>query len=102
MKLNESPGNDGLPIEFYQTFWPEIKNVLLGMQNESFVKKKLPHSLRKSIISFINKKGNRNDISNYRPISLTNIDYKILAFILASRIQSVIAEIVMTKIMMAS
>ena len=94
MKLNKSPGKDGLPVEFYLTFWPEIKNVLVGMYNESFVKKKLPHSLRKSVITLIFKKGIRTDIANYRPISLTNIDYKILAFTLASRIQSVIAEIV--------
>ena len=27
MKENKSPGQDGLPVEFYKYFWDDIKNV---------------------------------------------------------------------------
>ena len=45
-------------------------------------------------MSLIFKKGNEEDISNYRSISLTNVDYRLLAFTLAERMQKVISEII--------
>ena len=50
--------------------------------------------MRRSIISLIHKKGDKTDIENYRPISLTNTDYRILTFVLANRLQKVIKDIV--------
>ena len=40
------------------------------------------------------KKGDEDDIANYRPISLTNVDYRIMAIVLANRVQNVIGSIV--------
>ena len=62
--------------------------------NESHDHGTLPISQRKSVMSLIFKKGNEDDISNYRPISLTNVDYRLLAFTLAERMQKVISDIV--------
>jgi len=94
IKNNKSPGEDGLPVEFYKTFWNEIRYILVSVYNESFQQQILPVSMRKSIVTLIHKKGDRTDITNYRPISLTNLDYRILAHILASRLQNVISHIV--------
>ena len=46
------------------------------------------------MLSLIFNKGDTEDISNYRPISLTNVDYGILALVLAGRMQNVINSIV--------
>ena len=46
------------------------------------------------MLSLIFKKGDTEDISNYRPISLTNVGYCILALVLAGRMQNVINSIV--------
>ena len=54
----------------------------------------LPDSERSAVLSLIFKKGDTEDITNYHPISLTNVDYGILAFVLAARMQSVINSIV--------
>ena len=62
--------------------------------NESFDQGTLTDSQRCSVLSLIFKKGDTEDIVNYRPISLTNVDYRILAFVLANRVQSVINDIV--------
>ena len=46
-------------------------------------------------------KGNelaRNDLKNWRPISLTNSDYKLLAKCLALRLSSVTGEIMRIKL----
>lgn len=40
------------------------------------------------------KKSERNLLKNYRPISLTNIDYKIIAFVFAKRLQNVLSDII--------
>ena len=43
-----------------------------------------------SLLSLILKKGDRILLKYYRPLSLTNVDYKILAFVLTLRIQKII------------
>ena len=47
------------------------------MINESFNKGIMPDSMRKAVITLLFKKGRSDLIQNYRPISLTNYDYKI-------------------------
>ena len=94
MKKNKSPGLDGISIEFYIKFWPLIGNLLLKVFNESYNEEILPESQRTSIMTLIFKKGDTCDIGNYRPISLTNVDYRIMAFILAERLQRVIDSVV--------
>ena len=84
---DKSPGSDGLPIEFYKTFWNDIKDLLCSVYNSSLQNKILPLSMRTSIISLLPKKG-RDPLylKNWRPISLLNSDYKILAKVLSERI----------------
>ena len=62
--------------------------------NESYETGILPPSFRKIIISLLFKKGSRDLLKNYRPISLSNTDYKILGFILAERMQKVVNKLV--------
>ena len=96
MKTNKSPGLDGLTTEFYQTFWHIIGPLVVDSFNESFENEQLSWSQRKSVLSLIYKKGDKELISNYRPISLTNVDYRLLAFTLTGRLQNVIDSIVST------
>ena len=94
LKQNKSPGLDGIVPEFYKEFWPNIKNIYMDMVNETFINGKLPQSLTKAIITLIYKKGDPKLLKNYRPISLTNYDYKLIAFVLANRLQNVIKDII--------
>ena len=50
--------------------------------------------MKKAVITLIFKKGDRELLKNYRPISRTNYGDKILANILANRLQRVIVNIV--------
>ena len=59
MKLNKSPGPDGLTVEFYRTFWPEVKHLIMSSYKFSFDNGQLGYSHRESIISLIFKKGER-------------------------------------------
>jgi len=83
---NKSPGTDGLGNEFYRAFWPDIKDLLTGSIQRSFMEGSLSISQRQGIISLIPKCGkDLNYLKNWRPISLLNQDYKIIARILAER-----------------
>ena len=87
MKLNKSPGSDGLPIEFYTTFWENINTLLLESINSAYHNGELSTSQKKGILSLIFKKGDKTLLENWRPISLLNTDYKILAHALANRLK---------------
>jgi len=94
----KSPGLDGLPSEFYKVF----KNVLTPILHDLFIdiykQKKLSESMKKGIIKIIYKnKGEREELKNYRPLSMLNTDYKILAKILANRLKKVIPNIIKTN-----
>ena len=85
-----------LQQNFYQVFWPTLGNFLVIVLNESHKLGSLPDSQRKSVMSLIFKKDDDEDIANYRPISLTNVDYRILAFTLAQRLQNIMNNLVNT------
>ena len=96
MKKNKVPGLDGIPVEFYETFWDDIGPLVCDAFNESFDNGCLSDSQKRSVLSLIFKKGDRLLLKNYRPISLTNADYKILAFVLASRLHEILPKIIST------
>ena len=95
-KINEkrSPGLDGLSIEFYKTFWESFKLIYFDMIIDSWQSEILPHSTRTSVLTTIHKTQAKNRLSNYRPLSLTNTDYKIIAAVFSERLQSVMSSII--------
>ena len=97
MKGNKAPGLDGITTAWYQAFWPLVGELLVDVFNEGHQLGSLSDSQRKAVMSLIFKKGDdEDDISNYRPISLTNVDYRILPFTLPQRMQLVISDITST------
>lgn len=57
--LNEVPGSDGLPVEFYITFWAAVRNLRVKFFNESFEKRELSSSQKQAVVTLIEKKGSR-------------------------------------------
>ncbi len=82
LHLNKIPGYDGLTAEFYQHFQQEISAIVCDVFNHIFEDDLLSDTQKIAIIVLLFKKGDRHLLGNYRPISLTNADYKILAYIL--------------------
>ena len=91
---NKTPGCDGLTKEFYMTFWHDLAPVLLETLNYCTQRHLMTNSQRRGVITLIHKDKDRTNIANYRPISLLNIDYKLLSKVLATRIKGVINKIV--------
>ena len=88
--IGRSPGSDGLSAEFHLAFWKVLGEDLIEVFNASFSSDHLPPSLRRALITLLFKKGDRLDPKNWRPNSLLNSDYKILARILAGRLSKVL------------
>ncbi len=95
LKIEKSPGCDGLTPEFYKKLWPEFKDLFISMLHETYRCGELPYTLRKALLALLFKKGDNTLLKNYRPISLTNYDYKILCFVLANRMQGVLKDIIL-------
>ena len=95
MQNNKSPGNDGLTKEFYETFWNEIKNPFMNSIMEAREKKKLSTSQSQAVIRLIEKKErDKRLIKNWRPISLLNVDCRIIAKALATRFKETIPKLI--------
>ena len=90
LRTNTSPGSDGITPEFYQTFRNPLTPLLLQLYNNMYLRGASPPSQKNGIIKLIPKTGTRTDINNWRPISLLNCDYKILAKIIAKRLTPIL------------
>ncbi|CAJ0966526.1 unnamed protein product [Ranitomeya imitator] len=94
-RTGRTPGSDGLPAELYVTLGDLICRDLLELYEEMVVEGRMPPSLREGMVMILYKrKGERCDLKNWRPITLLNVDYKILAKTMATRLKTVIGRII--------
>ena len=57
--------------------------------------KSLPKTMNTALVRIIYKnKGNRTELTNWRPISLLTIDYQILSQVITNRIKSIMCAII--------
>ena len=87
MERRKSPRSYGLLVEFYLLIWEIIGSDLVDVLNNSYEVSTLPTSMRQAMITLAYKKGDKNFLANWQPISLLNIDYKIGSKSLANWLQ---------------
>lgn len=84
LPASKASGSDGLPLEFYNQFGEILVPKLCKLYSHIFDTDTLPASMGEALIVLIPKPGKDPHLpESYRPISLLQLDVKILAKILA-------------------
>ena len=95
MNNNRTPGEDGLPVEFYKVFWSHIKDIFYDMVLEAYQDAHLHSTALKGILNLIPKPGkDTRFIKNLRPITLLNVDYKIIEKSIANKMLPALDHII--------
>jgi len=94
MDANTAPGLDGLSPLFYKQFWgkigKEISEAVLAILNSGTI----PTNLNHTFISLIPKIQIPRKVSDFRPISLCNVLYKLIAKVLANRLKLILPDLI--------
>eukprot|EP00253_Pinus_taeda_P001755 PITA_01755 len=94
MDSDKAPGPNGFTIHFYKTCWDIIKADLLKMIKGFMKKAKVGGGSNSTYLALIPKETNLETFARFRPISLCNASYKILAKLLANRIKPLLNRMI--------
>ena len=91
----KSPGNDGLTKDFYEIFWEELKTSLISSFECAFTKDELSSSQKQAVVKLIEKLDrDKRFIKRWKPISLLNVDTKIISKVSSGRIKEVLPSLI--------
>ena len=92
MQNNKTPGN--LTIEFNETFWNETKYIFLKSLKQAKEKGQLSISQRQAIKLIEKKDRDKKYVKNWRPMSLLNVDTKIISKALSAKLKKDLPTII--------
>jgi len=88
---DSAPCPDGIPYSYYKHFWSLFGDILVQTWNDSLQGKDLPASHKKSILRLLPKVDkDLTKLTNWRPITLSNCDHKLITKCLSKRLTQVV------------
>ena len=91
----KSPGEDSFTVEFYVQFFELLAPDLLTSLNAAYFHGEMSVPQRRGVITLIRKDDSSLlELSNWRPITLLNMDYKIAPKAIALRIKNVLPALI--------
>ena len=92
MKNGKTTGNDQVNIETLKAGEDTIAKALAKLYTKCISERRIPTTWKNAKMVIIFKKGNQNDIKNYRPICLLSNIYKLFTKILTARLEKILNE----------
>lgn len=92
LKCEKAPGPDGLQSEVLQEIITYAGQDLCDLLNACRTDGCMLESINTGLIKLIPKNGDKFDVKNYRPLTMLNTVYKVMAKALASRIKSLVSQ----------
>ncbi|KAG8482208.1 hypothetical protein CXB51_026860 [Gossypium anomalum] len=92
MDPRKAPGIDGLSGNFFKENWDVVGKDIINLCHEILRGDKNVESLNETIIVLIPKVKEPIDMTNFRPISLCRVIYKIVAKVLANRLKETLPK----------
>ena len=86
LRKDKSPGPDGIHPRIIKECVDQIILPLQIIFQQSFNSENIPEDWKKANIISLNKKGDKSDPGNYRPVSLTSIVGKLMESVLRERL----------------
>jgi len=90
----KAPGPDGFTGAFFQQYWEDIKTELIEEVQNFFEHGSFDKSLNHTNICLIPKTSEAKHLSEYRPIALCNVSYKVISRVLVERLQRHLSSII--------
>lgn len=84
---SRTPDPDGFTADFYQQFWPDIKQKVIDEVTRFFERSELDERHNHTNLCLIPKVETPTTIAKFRPIALCNVSYKIISKILVNRLK---------------
>jgi hypothetical protein len=94
MRSNASPGPDGLSAAFYKSAWPWVSNDVHKLVTDFYNSSFMSPEINQTFLVLIPKKSQPTVPQDFRPISLCNVAYKIIAKSLAERLKPYLPDFV--------
>ncbi|XP_031116600.1 uncharacterized protein LOC116020256 [Ipomoea triloba] len=94
MRPLKAPGPDGFHAVFYQKAWQVVGRSVFLQVNQFMNSGKLDEGMNDTLIALIPKTGCPTNASQYRPISLCNVIYKIITKAMTNRIKPILRALV--------
>jgi len=91
----KSPRLDGINFGFIEQFWVELKDYFFRFLNEFHRNGKLIKGVNSTFIALIRKVESPQRLNDFRPISMVGCMYKVLAKVLANKLQAIIGSLVL-------
>jgi hypothetical protein len=94
MRTDSSPGPNGFGVHFFKSCWPIIKGDYMAMMSDFHRRDLDIKRLNYGVITLVPKTKEANNIKQYRPICLLNVDYKGVTKVLTNRLTPMAKEVI--------